>query len=668
MRFREEGELFTRRQYLRVFVVLFLLEVIVEVIGYQVMGRRLIGGFWPTETRWEPLIHAGWMLIISTPIVFGWLSHQLRQQRRYLQQIHDQQQDFRSLFTHHSAAMVLLDNNGHVQDLNPAALKMLGAQDVENPPDGTSPSWERMLGLARSRPYFEKALQGETVREDNTWMTVDARPVYVEETHVPFRREGKTIGVYLLAEDVTQKREAEQRLWHLAHHDALTSLPNRAFFHQRLTEQLANAQHGGEPVAVLFVDLDRFKYVNDALGHRVGDAVLQIASERMAACLRPGDILSRFGGDEFCIGVVNAVDDALPEQVAQAIIDTMRDGITVEGSECYLTASVGIVRSVEDTDTADTLIRKADAAMYQAKRRGKNRYVVYAPSLPERFPEWLQMEHDLRSALAHDDQLFVAYQPKVAVSTGWVVGAEALVRWQHPRTGIVSPGDFIPLAEDAGLIAEVGRYVQTAVCRQLRRWMDAGLDPLPVSINASPLELDETDFVSYLRAQLDAYRIPPTLLAIEITESALLQDTEATRTTLEQLRAMGIQIEVDDFGKGYSALGYLKHYPIDVLKVDELFTREIDRNPEEATVLSAIITLAHARHIRVVAEGVERSTQLSVLQEQQCDDYQGFLFSPPVSAERFGVLFVDRQITGGSPMGRGATGVCARTDVQSATE
>lgn len=646
MWFREQTKLLARYQYVRVFGMLFLLEVVVEIFGYQILGRRLIGGLWRTNADWEPLIHTAWMLIISTPLLFWWLSHQLRQQRRYLQQLHDQQQDFRSLFTHHTAAIVVLNRDGHVQQLNPAAVTLLGVTDSMSPMND-GPNWDRMLGRMQSRSAFEKALQGEAVQINNTWVDVDGRQISVEETHVPLQREGKTLGVYVLAENVTQKREDEQRLWRLAHYDALTSLPNRAFFHQRLTEQIADAHLSGDPFAVLFVDLDRFKHVNDVLGHRIGDAVLQVAADRLAGCLRPGDLLARLGGDEFCICLPNMGDRPAPDQVAQAIVEAIRDGIAVEGYDCYLTASVGIVQSLESTDTADTLIQKADMAMYEAKRRGKNRYFVYAASLPERSSKWLQLEADLRSALAHDTQLFVEYQPKVAVATGQVVGAEALVRWRHPRIGPVSPGEFIPLAEDAGLITAVGQYVQAAVCRQLHQWIDAGLQPVPVSINASPFELEEADFVTYLRTQVDTCRIAPTLIAVEITESTLFHDTEATRIRLEQLRSMGVQIVLDDFGKGYSALGYLKHYPIDVLKVDELFVREVDRNLEDSAVISAIITLAHTRHLRVVAEGVERPAQLTVLRDQQCDEYQGFLFSPSVSAVLFGERYLRPNISRG---------------------
>lgn len=620
--------------YVRLFAVLFLLEVLVEWVGYQVLGRWLYGGRWEYATTWEPGVHLLWMLVISTPILYFWMVSQMKRQRLYVNQLRDKENEFLSLFYHNADALLTFNANGQLMDMNPAAQRTLGwtLKDMQR----MGPQmFATATGQAGSQTYFQQALQGETKAFDNELMRKDGRIISVLETLVPIYHGEEVSGVYLIAKDVTEQREANQRIWQLAHHDHLTKLPNRRLFFDQLELALAKAESDGHKFAVLFMDLDRFKYINDALGHDVGDEVLKRVADRLAGCVRGGTTLVRLGGDEFAVLLphIEHVNEA--KNLAETILHAVPECISFDGHEFFLTMSIGIALYPVSAESAAALVRNADMAMYEAKRSGKNRYHIHMSSMHEYAYERFRLENDLRKALKLGEDLLVEYQPQVDVVTGHIVSSEALIRWNHPVIGRIPPGEYIPLAEATGLIDSLGDFVLRQVCRQIQEWTSEGREPVPVAVNVSPVELGRPDFVQRFCTVVESMGIPPHLIGIEITESTLMKNERTTLLTLKALKAFGIRISIDDFGRGYSSLGFLKQFPVDVLKVDEIFVRELDSNLEDVSIVTAVIALAHSRHLQVIAEGVERAQQLLVLQQSDCDTYQGYLFCPPVSAEIF---------------------------------
>ncbi len=627
--------------YVRMFITVFVLELVVEAFGYQVVGRWVSGHIWESNTAWERVVHVVWMLLISTPILFSWIIRQLRRQRQYLNSLHDKENEFLSLFLHNSNSIIALDANGEIVNMNHATERMLGysSKEIEQMDRQTATT---LIGQEKSHTFFAKALQGEAQEYENTLVCRDGRIIHVIENAVPIYQGDVVTGIYIIAKDITEQREAEQRVWSLAHHDHLTELPNRRLFSDQLDRALARAQEGEGKLAVLFVDLDRFKYINDALGHDVGDDVLRIVAKRMSRCVREGGVVARFGGDEFAVLLPHIEHVTEAEEVAERILRVVQDCIAFDGYEFYLTSSIGIaVYPVSGESSAD-LLRNADTAMYEAKRRGKNRFQIQMPSLHKHAYERFRLENDLRKAL-RDDELFLEYQPQVDVTSGTVVSAEALIRWRHPVIGVMPPGEFIPLAEETGLIEQLGEYVLKEACRQIEEWRSLGKHLVPIAVNVSPVEMGNDHFVQRFHSILAYMNVSPQLIAIEITESALMKNERNTLMKLKELKDLGIKIFVDDFGRGYSSLGFLKQFPVDVLKVDEIFVRELDRNYEDASIVSAVITLAHSRRLKVIAEGVEREQQLAVLGQTECDEYQGYFFSPPVSAESFAQRYLQTQ-------------------------
>jgi diguanylate cyclase (GGDEF)-like protein len=406
--------------------------------------------------------------------------------------------------------------------------------------------------------------------------------------------------------------------------DALTGLPNRALFMNRLAGALAAGQLSVDRVAVMLIDLDRFKVVNDSLGHEAGDGLLVTVAARLTALVRPGDLVARLGGDEFTVLLrdVRDIDDVLP--TAEAMVRELTTPIRIGGRDVVVGASIGI--ALGGDQTADDLLRRADLAMYRAKEQGKSRYAVFDTGLDVRARERLDLEGELRRALTRGE-LHVVYQPEIALATGRLTGAEALVRWQHPARGDVSPDVFIPLAEQTGLIRPLGRWVLETACRQARAWQDgddSGCTPPAVSVNVSAQQVQDPGFVDEMAAILARTGLAPAALTLEITERVLLADAEQGADTIRQLRALGVRIALDDFGTGYSALGYLRRYPIDVLKIDKSFVDGIATDPTSAALVQAILTLAATLGLTTVAEGIEHPEQAARLRALGCARGQGF--------------------------------------------
>jgi diguanylate cyclase (GGDEF)-like protein/PAS domain S-box-containing protein len=431
--------------------------------------------------------------------------------------------------------------------------------------------------------------------------------------------------------DITERKQAEETIRHLAYHDGLTGLPNRTLFEDRLTVTLAQARRKKGIAAVMFLDLDRFKVVNDTVGHAMGDQLLQSVAERLRALVRDGDTVARVGGDEFTVLLpeVARVEDAV--EVAERILETLRQPWQVNGHEFRITTSIGIAMCPGDGDDAESLIRNADTAMYRAKDGGRDNYKLYTRAMNSRIAERLALESSLRRAVEREE-FAVHYQPQVNIETGRIVGVEALVRWRHPQQGLVSPLEFIPVAEETGLIVPLGAWVLRTACTQNRAWQDAGLPPMRMAVNLSARQFQRHDLLDTVAAALAESGLPPQYLQLEITEGAAMQDVDLTLAILRELKDTGVQVSIDDFGTGHSSLSYLKRFPIDVVKIDQSFVQDLTVDPNDAAIASTIIVMAHALNLKVIAEGVETAEQLAFLRERACDEMQGFLFSRPKPA------------------------------------
>ncbi len=441
-------------------------------------------------------------------------------------------------------------------------------------------------------------------------------------------------GMVCVVRDITERTYAEEQIKHLAYHDALTGLPNRLLFKDRLTVALSHAQRDNSRVAVLFLDLDRFKVINDSLGHNVGDQLLQAVSTRVQSCVRESDTVARLGGDEFTmlLPALSQSEDAAV--VAQKVLEAIRYPFHIEGREFFTTTSIGISIYPEDGTDAATLIKNADTAMYQAKEQGRDNYQLFNAFVNAKALQRIAMEHGLRKALINDE-FEIHYQPIFDLRSNRISGMEALLRWTHPEMGRIPPNVFIPVAETTGMMVPIGMWVMRTACIQARRWQDAGFRNLSLAVNLSVTQLQQADLVERVREVLQESRLPSHLLELEITESSAMQSPETIARTLMELKAMGIRISLDDFGTGHSSLSYLKRFPIDTLKIDQSFVRDINNDPDTAAIVIAIIAMAHSLRLKVIAEGVELTDQSNFLKRFSCDQMQGYLIKPPVPASEF---------------------------------
>ena len=449
-----------------------------------------------------------------------------------------------------------------------------------------------------------------------------------------------------IIQDITARKHAEARLVYLANYDTLTDLPNRMLLSQRLGKAIEEARHSERLVAVLFIDLDRFKIINDTLGHDSGDELLKVVARRLSEAVRPGDTVARYGGDEFVIVLANVahVDDVT--RVANKMLGRLSPAIIIGGRELFVSPSIGITLFPFDDNTSDELLRNADSAMFDAKDHGGNCFRFYTAEMNARAERRLTLETGLRHALERGEFL-LHYQPQVDIVSGEIRGAEALIRWQHPDWGLIPPAEFIPLAEETGLILPIGEWVLTEACTQARRWHDAGHAGLRIAVNLSGRQLSQKNLVDIVAATLTRCDAARGMLELEITESLLMQDLEQIAGTLEALAALGVTVSMDDFGTGYSSLSYLKRLPIDVLKIDQSFVHDITSDPDDAAIVQAIIAMAHSLGIKVMAEGVETAEQLAFLRQHRCDGMQGYYFSRPLPPEQFMTLLRRKQRANG---------------------
>lgn len=447
---------------------------------------------------------------------------------------------------------------------------------------------------------------------------------------------------YLAYREIKERQQAEDMLRHTATHDPLTALPNRALLSERLTRRLTSRQRQHEHLAVLSIDLDRFKNINDTLGHDAGDRLLQGVSRRLSGCVRRGDTVSRQGGDEFVVLIEHFDSTRDIVSIAEKILAEVAKPLYLNGKEFHITASIGVSTYPDDGRDLQTLLKNADVAMYRAKEQGKNNYKFYAKQMNLHSVEQLAMESDLRRAMERGE-LMLFYQPKVDTRTGRLTGMEALLRWQHPEIGLISPSQCIPLAEETGLILSIGEWVLKTACAQNRRWQEQGLPRLRVAVNLSARQFADTTLVSRVERVLLETGLDPCWLELEITESMVMLDPERAVQTMHDLKTMQISLAIDDFGSGYSSLAYLKRFPIDSLKIDRSFIQDLPDDADSAAITQTIIAMAHSMRLKVIGEGVENDRQATYLREQHCDEVQGFRFGAPVPEAQFTELLRDRQ-------------------------
>lgn len=449
--------------------------------------------------------------------------------------------------------------------------------------------------------------------------------VWPVEEQPELNGQGSRYRVYGTARDITDRMEAEAFINFQAYHDLLTRLPNRSLFKDRLSVAITQAGRNSSRLAVMFIDLDRFKIINDSLGHTMGDRLLQAVSQRLLQCVRKGDTLSRFGGDEFTLLLPEVQDDAATTQVAEKILESLREPFQLSGHEIYVGASIGIAMFPDGGKTLDTLIKNADIAMYRAKNIGKDGYQLYSPEMHAGSSQRLQLEQDMRKALDRDE-FEIVYQPQVETRNGRLLGVEALIRWHHPTLGLLAPAQFIPVAEDSRLIIDLDRSTLARATREVRRFHHDGLPELRLAVNLSPLVIERDHFAELILATLQEEGFPPHLLELEITESLLMSDRHDIVEQLRHLSGAGIQLAIDDFGTGYSSLSYLQKFPIHTLKIDRSFVHKIRSGEQDACIVNAIISMAQGLKMKIIAEGVETVAQLDYLRSLGCHIAQGYLF------------------------------------------
>ncbi|MFZ0901827.1 MAG: EAL domain-containing protein, partial [Candidatus Sulfotelmatobacter sp.] len=433
--------------------------------------------------------------------------------------------------------------------------------------------------------------------------------------------------------DITDRKLAEERIQFLAYYDALTGLPNRTLLQDRLAKALAGARRRKDKVAILFLDLDRFKDINDSLGHSVGDLLLQEVAERLKTWAREQDTVARVGGDEFLIVLTGLKDVADAAVATERIVNLMTAGFVVQGHPVNVSCSIGVSIFPEHSADCETLIKNADAAMYSAKENGRNRFQFFTEDMNAQGVERLTLENSLRLAL-DKKELFLVYQPQMDIATGRITGLEALLRWQHPDLGLVPPDKFIRIAENSGLIVPIGEWVVRTACRQARKWQDEGLPPVSVAVNVSAVQFRQEGFCELIRRVLHETGLAPQYLELELTESLLLANADLMLSVVQELKAMGVTLAIDDFGTGYSSFSYLRQFRVSKLKIDRVFIRDVAVNPDDAAITSAIISMAKSLRLKVIAEGVEDESQMSFLRAHQCDEIQGYYFSKPLAVDK----------------------------------
>jgi diguanylate cyclase (GGDEF)-like protein/PAS domain S-box-containing protein len=584
-------------------------------------------------TRETVLFIVGTLAIVLLILLFAAFSGASRLLARRNRLLRRSQSRFRSLVQNSADVNMIITAQGQITYESPAVVQVLGY----HPEDRVGgPAFASVHKNDKARAV---RLLADVVRNPGAPVTTELRLRHADGTWRGVEFVFKNLlddpavqGIVVNYRDVTQRRALEDELRHQAFHDSLTGLANRALFLDRLQHAMSRKRGFGHPLAVLFVDLDDFKTVNDSLGHGEGDLLLKDVSDRLRKVLRTGDTVARMGGDEFAVLIEDAVDSDAPLDVAGRILNELQPPFTSQGRDLFVRASIGVSVWNGGDETAQDLIRNADMSMYTAKANGKNRIEVFEPRMHEAALARLALKGDLEHALERKE-FFLQYQPIVRLSDGRVTGVEALLRWRHPRRGVVNPTDFLPIAEETGLIVPLGYWVMEQAFQQAGAWDEKDATRgLTISVNVSGRQVTQPEFVTEVRRTLRSTRVPPRRVTLEFTESVLMRDTEKTLETLGALKKLGLRLAIDDFGTGYSSLSYLRRFPIDALKIDRSFVGSMGGGPAQLAVVRSIVKLGEQLHLETVAEGIEEAAQLDSLRELETSHGQGFLFSRPVDA------------------------------------
>ena len=567
------------------------------------------------------------------------------------QQAYDQIRKLSRAVEQSPSVVMIMDTRGIVEYVNPKFTQQTGYIPEEVIGEDPNILKSDTVPPGNYKQIWEDIISGKEWEGEFTNVKKNCE-LYWEFVQIsPIRNSnGEITHVIKVSEDITERKKAEETIQRMAYYDNLTGLPNRTLFNDRLTQAIAHAQRKNEILAVLFLDLDRFKLINDTLGHAMGDKLLQSVSNKLKEYVRKDDTVSRSSGDEFTLlftGITNTKD---VEMMAQKIIKALRQPFVFGNHELNITTSLGIAIYPKDGKNGETLLKNADTAMYHAKERGRDNFECYNHSLHEKATKKLLLDTKLRLAL-EKDQFILHYQPQIEIHTEQIVGVEALLRWQHPDLGLVSPMDFISTAEGSGMIVPIGEWVLRTACMQIKSWQNLGIPPIRISVNLSAQSFIRQNLVEVINKTLKQTGVSPHLLEIEITESTIMKNIESTIYKLSKLKELGINISIDDFGTGYSSLSYLRKFPIHTLKIDGSFIRDILGNQDDAAIVTAIIAMAKKLRLKLVAEGVETKEQLAFLKQQKCDMAQGYLISRPLPTREIEkLLFREKALTGKKTM------------------
>lgn len=562
--------------------------------------------------------------------------------KRFESQSITSERKFRSVVESANDAIILADSKGAIISWNKGAQFIFGYQDKEVLgkklqiiiPERFKEAHQK--GMERYLSTGEPRVIGKTVELQG--LKKDGNEFPIELSLATWQEEGNLYFSSIIR-DITERKHAEEKINQMVYLDPLTGLPNRHLLNDRLTQALDQANENKQIIGIMFIDLDRFKYINDTLGHATGDHLLIEVAKRIHSCLGKTDTVCRQGGDEFIVLLPNTTSDGITKK-AQKIVDLFSQSFVLNGHEMFVTPSIGITLYPSDGRDIETLIKNADTAMYRVKEQGKNNFQFYTPDMNEIVSKKMNLEIGLRKALERRE-FKVYYQPQIDVLSGKLIGVEALIRWQHPVLGNIPPADFIPLAEETGLIIPIGKWVLHEACLQNKTWQNNGYPTIRMAVNISSRQFQQSNLVEMVKKTLKETGLDPHLLELELTES-IIQDSKYAISTMENLKEMGIHLSIDDFGTGYSSLSYLKTFPIDTLKIDQAFTRNIFTDSKDASLVDTIINMAHNLDLKVIAEGVETIEQLHFLQQRQCNEAQGYFFSRPISAEEMSTVFKEQ--------------------------
>ncbi|HQS58431.1 MAG: two-component system response regulator [Gallionellales bacterium 35-53-114] len=617
---------------------LFSIESHIPIITLSDIGHE-------EEARLS-ILHGAQDYLISTHIDIAYLSRAIRNvlERNLVKEDRLLERE-RAVVTLNSIGDAVISTNidGNIAYLNKVAERMTGWSHTEAIGQPFTRIFRIIDGVTRQElpsPLDMAIEKNMTVGLSRNTVLIDrdGAEVSIEDSAAPIiDLAGRICGGVIVFHDVSEARAIMHKMSHLAQHDYLTDLPNRLMLSDRLVQSISLARRHNKKLALLFIDLDHFKHINDSLGHLIGDKLLKSVAQRLLTCVRDSDTVSRQGGDEFILLLSEIDQDSDAGSSAAKILASLSEPYCIDEHNLNITLSIGISVFPGDGEDGETLLKNSDAAMYHAKESGRNNFQFFKKDMNELTIEMQSLESSLRLALSRKE-FFLHYQPIVNLQTGAITGAEALIRWRHPTRGLLYPKQFIPVAEKSGLIVPIGQWVLHEACRQAKSWQNAGLLPTPVAVNISAAEFRSPDFIAGIRAILAETGLEPRYLEIELTEGVLVQDVELSLARLREIRTMGIHLAIDDFGTGYSSLSRLSQFPIDSLKIDQSFVHDIVSDVSDAAIVSAVIGMGNNLKLRVSAEGVETKKQLAFLQARQCDEGQGLYFSPPIDADAFARL------------------------------